>query len=186
MRLIEQNGTWLDADTGEILSLEQVALCRLAVEAADLYRLMELVRGTVKGMKKDIDALIKVQFPKFEELDNELFQLEKAYEKAQEAMRQQALLAYQAQEDKSQKSFFGGAISIRLSQRMTRWDEAMAVAYAEEMKRPELLTTVPNKKKFEALAKVGGLPTEVMTIETVAETAVSVSALAELGYKGAE
>ncbi len=183
MKLLERNGLFIDEETGEVLSAEQVELYRRTEVAAKAYRAKEQAQETLNALSAQIQALIKEQFPQLAELENTLHMLKNTYDKAQEALREQALVVYQAQMLPSQKTF--GAVTIRLNQRVTHWDEGMAVAYAEEMNRPELTKKVADKKKFETLAKAGVVPAEVMKVGWVHETAIKESALAEIGYSTA-
>lgn len=168
MTYVQMGDSYLDAETGEVLTAEGYALLVSAQAAAQAYRAYDRARLDLEALKQQIDEHIAAIFPEFALLAESVLRLKNASQEAQEALRAAAL----AQEALTgEKSLLGGVVTVATASRKTHYDATEAHDWCVEMKRIDLMT--PNEKALTELAKAGQLPESVMRFEAVKETRVS-------------
>lgn len=179
---ITVNGKQVDAQTGELVNPANADLLALARQTADAFVDSERARLAYEGLEATIRERIALEYPQLASIREQVAQTRIAYEDAQARLRDTALACWR--EDKAGgKRLLGGAITIAESQRVTFYDEAAALDWCVEMHATHLIMKSVDKRGIEQYARKKQLPREVMTLETIAETRVNVSALAALASK---
>ena len=172
----------IDPDTGEVIaSGELSALHEQARAAADAFVMADRARLDLVALQEKVDAAIAAQFPELKELTRHAANLATEYQAQQQALRDAALTLWKSLPEGAGKTLLGGAITIAEAVRVVEYNAAAALEWCEECK-PEWIIKTADKKLIEKLARadVGMVPPEVLKLETVAETRVKESALAEL------
>lgn len=177
------NSRWMNMDTGEILSDEQMALLALEQSAAEKAAQAELAKADLAELQQHIQNHIKANFPELETIEQRVRQVVDDAQKAEDLLRQYAIEQFKAT---GAKASIGGTVTITEAKRVTYFDPATALEWCDEMQRPDLVTRTVDKKALEKLARSGELPTEVMRVETVAETRLNGQKLMALAQELAE
>lgn len=177
MNVIEHNGKKINADTGEVVTDAEIAYGNLALELAHKSHALDMGKADLVEQEEAYvaacKALLDAQFPHLNAVRQRIAALDKEVSGLEGELKAHALEIAQAG---GGRNLLGGLTIIKETKKFII-DDAMAIAWAEEMNRPHLLKKTPDKDRFKVLVEAGDFPAEVARIEVQLTPALYVGKL---------